>query len=258
MSDLRIVFGGDRYLAVKILRFILDQGVKPLGLMLPDQDKASHAKELGTMCHYLSPDRIWYGKSFRSPEGIATLQSLDLDYILCIHLPVIIPKAVLDIPREGVVNLHPAFLPYNRGWHPSLWALHDETPYGATLHFMNEGLDTGDIILQHKVLVTPMDTGDSLYKKALELEYEVFQEAWSDLVNFSYKRIQQPLGGGTAHKMRDLYESGMQQIDLDAQVRTGDFIRKLRAMTTNNIDEACYFETGGSRYRVQIKILKDT
>jgi methionyl-tRNA formyltransferase len=71
-----------------------------------------------------------------------------------------------------VLNLHPV-LPYNKGWNTPSWAILDNTTYGATLHFMTEALDEGDIIHQKKLEIVFADTANTLYQKALELEKEV-------------------------------------------------------------------------------------
>jgi methionyl-tRNA formyltransferase len=252
-NALRIVFAGDRQIAVDVLTFLLSQGAIPLGLMLPDRNEASHADELLALCKgIVGPGPIWYGKSFRSPEAVEKLRSLDLDYIICIHFPLVVPQSVLDIPKEGVLNLHPAYLPYNRGWHTSVWALLDETPFGATLHFMSERLDMGDIVHQKELAINPEDTGDTLYKRAMRLELEVFKEAWPRLVNRSFGRNPQDENSGTRHNRRDLFHPSVQEIDPDEVVRAGDLIDKMRALTTNRLEEASYFVVDGCKYRVQI------
>ena len=78
------------------------------------------------------------------------LEQLSLDYIICVHFPYIVPREILSIPKYGVTNLHPAYLPYNLGWHTPSWAILENTPIGATLHYMDECVDTGDIIHQKK------------------------------------------------------------------------------------------------------------
>jgi methionyl-tRNA formyltransferase len=255
----RIVFAGDRQIAVDVLTFLLSRGVTPLGLMLPDRDEASHADELLALCKGITaPDLVWYGKAFRSPQAVEKLRALDLDYILCIHFPLIVPQSVLNVPKEGVLNLHPAYLPYNRGWHTSIWALLDKTPFGATLHFMSEQLDMGDIVHQKELAVNPEDTGDTLYKRAMRLEVEVFKEAWPRLVNHSFGRKPQSENSGTRHDCRDLFRPEIQEIDLDEATRAGDLIDKMRALTTSRLEEASYFVVGGRRYRVQINITPES
>jgi len=254
---MRIVFAGDRDIAVWVLRFILDQGVKPVGLLIPRAEQASHADSLISLCAYLEDRFILKGTEFRSFRGLEVLSALKPDYIISVHFPYIIPTNVLRIPKVGVVNLHPAFLPYNRGWHTPSWALLDNTPYGATLHFMTEEVDAGDIIHQKRLEILPEDTADTLYKRVKRLELEVFQEAWPWLLSLQPPRYPQDLAQGTFHRKQELFNPNIQKIDLEERVRAGDLLKRLRALTTNRLEEAAYFELDGKRWRVQVKIIPE-
>lgn len=250
-----IVYGGDREISVRVLRFILNQGLKPVALMIPDDNKATHAQELITLCHYLDSSRILKGAQFRTEDGKSLLKRLYPDYILCIHFPYVIPKEVLGISKRGVINLHPAYLPYNRRWHTPSWAIWEGTPYGATLHFMDEGIDTGDIIHQKRIEILPNDTADTLYKRAMKLELQVFKEAWPSIVYGTYTRKPQPLEEGSSHRKTDI--RAMQFVDINKQIKAGDLIRLLRALTTSDIKESAYFEANGKLYRMQLHIVRD-
>jgi methionyl-tRNA formyltransferase len=121
---------------------------------------------------------------------------------------------------------------------------------------MNERVDMGDIVHQKEVAVYPDDTGDTLYKKALALELEVFKEAWPALVERSYRRTPQDPGAGSFHRRRDLDARGVREIDLNKVVRAGDLIDRMRALTTNKVDEAAYFIRDGVKYYIQVKITR--
>ncbi len=254
MRQLRIVFAGDRDISVWVLKHILGDGLKPVALLVPESSRASHADELLALCSFLEPGRVLRGRQFREPEGVALLSRLDLDYIICVHFPYMVSEEVLSIPRVGVLNLHPAYLPYNRGWHTPSWAILEETAAGATLHFMDEGTDTGDIVHQKRLEVSWGDTAHSLYQRLKQLEREVFKEAWPELVSHSYERTPQNPNEGTFHKRAQLLTQDVRRIDLAAMVNAGDLVRRLRALTTNGVDEAAYYETDGKRYRIQVLI----
>ncbi len=252
---LRVVFAGDRDIAVRVFRFLARQPLPPVGLMLPAPERASHAASLRALAGYLDETSIISGDCFRTPEGIETLKSLNPDYILSVHFPYIIPESVLDIPRCGVLNLHPAYLPYNRGWHTPSWAIWEGTPYGATLHFMDAGLDSGDIVRQARLEVRPDDTANSLYRRVKILEYRVFREAWPLIASGDFTRTPQPAGEGTLHKKSDLAK--IQPISLDDTVTAEDLLRRLRALTTSRSDEAAYFIRDGKKYRVRVEIQEE-
>lgn len=247
---MKYVFAGDREISCNILKYIISHGFKPSLLLVTNDNNTTHAEELIKISN-LSKENIIYGKEFSKDYSISKLLTLDLDYIIGVHFPYIIPEKVLKIPKIGFLNLHPAYLPYNKGWHTPSWAIIDDTPYGATLHFMSKELDAGDIIHQKKIIVEPSDTANSIYKKVLKLEEEVFKEAFPELLTKNPKRRQQSLKG-TAHSKRDLMS--MQKVNLNENVNVEDFINKLRALTTNDINEAAFFLKNGKKYMLQIKI----
>jgi methionyl-tRNA formyltransferase len=251
----RFAFAGDREVAVRCLAFLVESDARPEALLVSSPDRATHSEELQAISG-LGPDRVLTGKEFREPQGVDLLRSLHLDYVIGVHFPYIVPEAVLSLPRLGVVNLHPAYLPYNRGWHTPSWALLDGTPIGATLHFMDSGVDTGDIVAQTRLEVLPEDTAHTLYQRVLDLEVELFEEAWPLLTSGNPPRTPQAPDEGTRHDRADLGADTVRRIDLNGPAL--DALRTLRALTTNDLSEAAYFEVEGRRYLVQITISPDS
>ena len=255
MNPPKIIYAGDRDISVWALEYIIQQGLKPLALLTSDETRATHADELMAHCDYLDKSHILKGNQFRTNEGMKLLEKLSPDYIICVHFPYIIPKDVLEIPKYGVLNLHPAYLPYNRGWHTPTWAIWDNTPYGATLHFMDEMVDAGDIINQKRIEIHPDDTADSLYKRVKLTELEVFKEAFPTLLSCTYNRKPQTIENGSIHKKMDI--DSIQFIDLNEQIKVDDLIRQLRALTTNDISESAYFKIKEKSYRIQLHVEED-
>lgn len=250
----RFAFAGDRDIAVRVLDYLVETGARPAALLVPDPARASHAAALVARCPHLDGRAVFRGRAFREPEAVEALRGLELDFILSVHFPYVVPPEVLGVPRIGVLNLHPAYLPYNRGWHTPTWAILEETPVGATLHFMDEGVDSGDVVHQRRLEVSPGDTANALYPRLKDLEFEVFREAWPHLVTGTYRRSAQAHDAGTAHRRADLFHPSVQRIGLEERVRPKDLLRRLRALTTSRVDEAAYYEVDGVRYRVQVVI----
>lgn len=249
---MKYAFAGDRAISVNILRFLILRGFAPSALLVSETTEASHASDLIGLAQ-IDNKYVFKGNAFKKSESLKKLEELNLDYIIGIHFPYIIPKSVLEIPKIGVLNLHPAYLPYNKGWHTPSWAIIEGKPYGATLHFMEEALDKGNIIHQKKLQVLPEDTADSLYQKALKLEEEVFFESFDKLVSLNPKsEIQSE--NGTSHLRKDL--KSIQKIELNKTYTGEEILNKLRALTTNSISEAAYFEIDDKRIAVQV-ILKN-
>ena len=102
----------------------------------------------------------------REPEFVKTLADLAPDVIVVVAFGQILPKSILEIPRYGCVNIHASLLPKYRGAAPIQWAVCDgEKETACTTMFMNEGLDTGDMLEKEVVPLDPKETGGSLHDK---------------------------------------------------------------------------------------------
>ena len=246
---MKYIYAGDRDISVEILKFMMERGFNPSALLISERARASHADELIKLSG-LSPEYIFEGKSFSQEENISKLKAIGAKYIIGIHFPYIVPQEVLDIPSIGFLNLHPAYLPFNKGWHTPSWAILDDTPYGATLHFMSMALDCGDIIHQKLLKVNPDDTAHTLYQRVKNLEVEVFKEAFPTLLN-NPARVKQ-IEDGTIHSKKEL--SAMQELPLNDSMKVNDLLKRLRALTTNKTTEAAYFVDEGKRYYVQVTV----
>jgi methionyl-tRNA formyltransferase len=253
MSSPKIVYAGDREIAVDVLRFLIDTDAEVSALLLPEKDKATHDSKLRSLVPDLNEKYVLRGESFRDQQNIDRLTALEPDYLLSVHFQHIFPDRILDIPASDPINLHPAYLPYNRGWHTPSWALLEQTPFGATLHVMAESVDSGAIIRRKRVHPRPDDTANTLYQRALKAEFELFKQTWPSLADFSYETTTQSEGDATTHTKRDLEQ--VRPIDLDESLPARELIRKLRALTTNDISEAAYFEREGERYRIQVDVV---
>lgn len=244
----KLALAANKSIGVRALDVLLSSGWKPAALLVASGRIAERAEEL---CGRLPGVPVLRGKAFREAEGIASLSSLALDYLLSVHFPYVVPVHVLRLPRMGTLNLHPAYLPYNRGWHTPSWAIYDKTPYGATLHWMDEGIDTGPIALQRQLAVRPEDTAHTLYERVLQLEESLLQEAIPMMASRELPRRDQS-GGGTEHRKDDL--KAIQWISADDTVRVGDLLDRMRALSTNDRSEALRYTMDGRTFDVTIDI----
>ena len=250
---MKYIFAGDRDISVEILQFMIEQGYNPSALLITEKSKASHANELIKISG-LTPEYIFEGKSFTEMENISKLKEIEAEYIFGIHFPYIIPQEVLAIPATGFLNLHPAYLPFNKGWHTPSWAILDNTPYGATLHYMSNELDCGDIIHQKELQIQPDDTANSLYQRVKNLEVEVFKEAFPTLLK-NPKRIKQT-DKGTIHYKKEL--AALQELSLNESMKVSELLNRIRALTTNKISEASYFTHEGKKYYIQVTVTPES
>ena len=119
-------------------------------------------------------DEVFVYQEKINPEFIA---SREIDYIVSFGYRHIITPETLDAVRVLSINLHISFLPFNRGTHPNLWSNIEDTPSGVTIHLIDEGLDTGNILLQKEVPINQaIHTFASSYKlliKEIELLFDL-------------------------------------------------------------------------------------
>lgn len=121
--------------------------------------------------------------------------SLDnIDFIISYRYRHIINKKVLSNYKLKVINMHISYLPWNRGADPNLWSFLDETPQGVSIHFINEGIDTGDIIVQRRVYFSIYETLRSSYNKLLVEIEDMFKQIWPDIKKGNVMCYPQPPG----------------------------------------------------------------
>ncbi len=102
------------------------------------------------------------------------------------------------------INLHISYLPYNRGADPNFWSFIEDTPKGVIIHYLDEGVDTGDIIIQKEVKFSS-DNNETLATTYEKLQIEIqqlFIQHWVDIKNGNISRKKQ-IGKGSFHKAKD-------------------------------------------------------
>lgn len=168
---MKVVFMGTPDFAVGTLEKIIEAGHEVIAVVTqPDKPKGrggavqmSPVKETA-LAHNL---KVFQPVKIRNDEQfISEIRSLAPDVIVVVAFGQLLTKEILDIPKHGCINVHASLLPAYRGAAPIQWAVIDgleET--GVTTMLMNEGLDTGDIILQSKLTLDKKETGGSLFDR---------------------------------------------------------------------------------------------
>ena len=123
---------------------------------------------------------------------IAELKALNPDIILVAAYGKLLPKAILDMPKFGCINVHASLLPKYRGASPIQWAvLNGDEKSGVTIMHMAETMDTGDIIMTKEVILAKDETAGSLHDKLAEIGGPLLIEAMNALENGRAPRIRQ-------------------------------------------------------------------
>ena len=127
------------------------------------------------------------------------------DYLISYGYRHILRKEILDIFGRNAINLHISLLPFCRGAHPVAWSIIDRAPTGVTIHLLDEGLDTGDILLQQQTppIIDRHETFSTLYKKLTDSVEQLFKSNWVDLRAGRCEARKQH-GPATYHRSKDL------------------------------------------------------
>ena len=196
---MKIIFMGTPDFAVLALRklheagheitLVVTQPDKPKGrskLYLPSPVK-EEALRLGL--EVFQPDRI------KKEENVEVLKKYPADVFVVAAFGQILSKEILDMPRYGCINIHASLLPMYRGAAPIQWAiLNKEEKSGVTIMQMDEGLDTGDMLLKGETVIEKDDTADSLHDKLSELGANLIVDALSKLEKGELIKILKTIG----------------------------------------------------------------
>lgn len=113
---------------------------------------------------------LYYINDVNAPSFTEKLKELKPDLIVVSIFSQILKKGIINIPTMGCINVHPSLLPKYRGPNPYFWVLHNkEKETGVTIHYVNEGIDSGNIIASRVMPVTTADTEYSLRRKTAKI-----------------------------------------------------------------------------------------
>jgi methionyl-tRNA formyltransferase len=167
---MKLVFMGTPAFAVPSLERTVEAGHEVVAVFTqPDRPKGRGQKDamspvketalrLGLAVH--QPERV------RRPEVVEQLRAMAPDAMVVVGYGQIIPKAILDIPPLGIINVHASLLPKYRGAAPIQWAIaRGETSTGVTTMRINEGLDTGEMLLKWETAIGPEENAVELGRR---------------------------------------------------------------------------------------------
>jgi methionyl-tRNA formyltransferase len=138
---------------------------------------------------------IWAINDFNDSDTKSLLDALDIDVACVACYTHRIPPAILQLPRFGFLNMHPSLLPAYRGPVPRFWQLRDGATTGITIHYLDEGLDTGDIVVQARVDLPEGIDGPDVDRRLTLSGFDLLQGVLQDLSLGVFARRPQPEGG---------------------------------------------------------------
>jgi methionyl-tRNA formyltransferase len=196
MTKPKLIFMGTPDFAVPILQMLIEEGYEILAVVTqPDRPKGrkriltpSPVKEEALRHHFtvLQPEKL------RHPDAVAQIISLKPDLIVTAAYGQILPKAILELPQHGCLNVHGSLLPYYRGGAPIQRAImNGEAVTGVTLMYMAAGLDTGDMIRKVEVPISEEDNTGTLFIKLSQAGKELLRSTLPELLAGQLQAIPQ-------------------------------------------------------------------
>jgi len=161
---MRIIVVGQGPFGQKVLEALIQQGEEIVGAFCPPDKRGDPMKEVAekSRLYLLRPNQM------RDPPVYDVFTELRPDLAVLAFVTDIIPEMLLRVPSQGTICYHPSLLPRHRGASAINWAIiQGDTRTGLTIFWVDEGIDTGPILLQKEVEIGPEDTTGSLYFNTL-------------------------------------------------------------------------------------------
>lgn len=246
---MKILFMGNNWVGLKILEWLKNEGEDIVGLVVHPPENQKYTQNMLQIAG-LPSNRIFSGSQLHSQDLVKELLSLSPDIGLSVFFNYVIPPEIFQHIPKGIINLHPALLPYNRGQYPNVWSIVENTPSGVTIHYIDEKIDSGDIISQQSVDVEPVDTGETIYRKLENASLDLFCKTWPNIKSGIAQRRPQKFSSGSYHRTADVEK--IDRIDLDKQYSARYLIDIMRARTFPPY-RGTFFEVNGKR--IYLKLL---
>ena len=194
----RIIVCAYHNVGYRCLEELLRQGAE-VAMLFTHEDSPTEEIWFKSVRELAEKHRIPFRTSdINEPANIALLRELRPDFILSFYYRNMIGQGVLDIPARGALNLHGSYLPKYRGRVPVNWAvINGETETGATLHYMVEKPDAGDIVDQEKIAISFTDSAFDVFNKVTDAAVTVIRRAWPRLLAGTAPRIPMDLTAGS-------------------------------------------------------------
>jgi methionyl-tRNA formyltransferase len=237
----------------RIARFLQEQNEQPCCLVLDGHDSRGVNFEIAETLGVDSSKIIQTTRETR-PQLADQLAAFQPDLCVLAWWPYILDVATLRVASIGSLNFHPSLLPHGRGKSPNFWSLVEGTPFGVTIHWVDENIDSGDIAFQSQIEVDWTDSGETLYQQSQDELVNLFAKHWPQIRVGQIPREAQPTQA-RCHMQSEL--DAASQIDLDKITTNRELLNLLRARTFPPHPGA-WFESDGKRYEVRVSITEAT
>ena len=193
---MKIIFAGTPEFAAVALKALIEAGHEiVLTLTQPDRPSGRGMKLTPSPVKVMAEQHgipVWQPERLRTPEQQAPVAAAQADVMVVVAYGLILPQAVLDLPKLGCLNIHASLLPRWRGAAPIQRAiLAGDAETGVTIMQMDAGLDTGDMLSVHAIPIAPDDNAASLHDKLADQGAQAIVAALTDLPALQARRQKQ-------------------------------------------------------------------
>lgn len=247
---MRIVVLANNWVGWQVVQGLRQRGEEIVGLVIHPPSERKYGPEI-LQAAGLPEERVFDGSRLEQPEVLEAIRDLKPDLGLSAFFAYILRPAMLGLFSQGVINVHHALLPHNRGVYPNVWSIVEGSPSGVSLHWVDQGVDSGDLIAQQEVPVQAVDTGQTLYRRLERACVELLFATWPLIKQGQAPRRPQDLAAGSFHRKADV--EGIDQIDLEGTYTGRQLIDLLRARTFPPYKGA-YFIHQGRRVYLRLEL----
>lgn len=215
MKNKSIVFMGTPDFSVPVLKMLIENTNVLLVVTQPDKivgkDKTVSFNPVKKLA---LEENIPVFQPMRIRKDFEKLKNLDIDLIVTCAYGQIIPKEVLDMPKYGCINVHASILPKYRGSAPIQWCLfNNDDVTGVTIMYMDEGMDTGDIIKIKEIPILDSDNVGTLHDKLSKLGCDLLLEVLPTIFDKTNDRIKQ----GNNYTMAPMIKREDERLDFNEE-----------------------------------------
>ena len=196
MNTLRIVFMGTPDFAAAILKHLVDTNFEVVGVVTAADKPAGRGLKLNESAvkKYAQSQNIpiLQPTNLKNEAFLTSLKAFNADIQIVVAFRML-PKEVWNMPKLGTFNLHASLLPEYRGAAPIHWAIiNGETKTGVTTFFIDDKIDTGEIILKREIEISETETVGTLHDKLMHLGANLVAETVNYIANQTVKTTKQP------------------------------------------------------------------
>ena len=245
----RILMCLDNRVGFECLQHVLSEpSMEVCGVVVHPRQTALYAEEVLGACRAAGVPTFEFQQAKAHFEEL--IAPLAPDYVACFYFDYVLDERFLSLPRVDTINVHPGYLPYNKGFFYYVWSVLDGTPAGVSVHRMNHLADAGDLYSQAKIEVTPEDTGDTLYRKHEDAAIALFRATLPSILAGTYRSHLQR-HPGTRHKLKEMRD--LLQLDPDERMRIRDLIDRLRVCTVPG-RSGCTIDLADGTYQIELQL----